>query len=881
MSDLLVVAGEASGDRAAAAVVSRLPGVRVVGLGGAALEAAGAELVGDLRRTTALGVGESATRAWAIARAFGSVASAVHKRSIRTALLVNYSDFNARLAPLLHARGVRVLWYGAPQVWAWRPGRVASLRKSVDRMAVVLPFEETLWRAGGVDAHYVGHPALEAPVVTREEARATLGMTPLASTVALMPGSRPHEVDRLLGPMLEAYERVRSDRASVDGAVLLAASLDPRARARAVARAAEYDVRTYDVDATTGALGVLRAFDAALCASGTASLEAALARAIPVVAYRVGLATELVARALVRTEHVALPNVLLGRRAFAELFQRDATPARLARALGRALDRRREHDDPCDEDEALLLGACAPSERVSEILAPCLGLRSPLAAEKLVKARQLLPPAILASLVMLGVRLHAAGSVGFGDSEALYAAYALHPQIAYLDHPGLIGRFASFIAESAHHAPTPLAAHTATALLATLFPWLVAAAARASGADGRGAMLAVLAAICAPELAIGLFAMTPDLLLAFAWTTTIALAAAGLRASPTKIGSGATLMAAGVLAGVAASAKVTGLLLLASLAVTYASRPARGHAKTIWPWAGLVAGGLVFAPIALFEARTGWPMLRHRLVDTPDAGFSFRNAGALVGGQLLYLTPVYAVAAYFVARDLVRARNDDDPVTRLLLAAFVLPIALLIPLALWSHVAEPHWLAPAMLALLFHFARRPDVIGRRLARISLGTAAGAVALVYAWVLVPQMARLTPKSVDARTDISNELYGWSIAMRAVQRIAVGSHVPGEERGELVIVGPHWTVCAQLDAALEGEIPVGCATPVRDDFDDWYPRAEWQRADTVIFVSDSRFDVDPATLLPDHAVAREERVTTMRGGRVARVFTIRVMSRRGAS
>jgi hypothetical protein len=498
-----------------------------------------------------------------------------------------------------------------------------------------------------------------------------------------------------------------------------------------------------------------------------------------------------------------------------------------------------------------------------------------------VNARQLLPPAIVTSLIMLGVRLHAAGGIGFGDSEALYAAYALHPQTAYLDHPGLIGRFASFISESAHHAPTPLAAHTATALLATLFPWLVGAAARASGADGRGAMCAVLAAVCAPELAIGLFAMTPDLLLAFAWTTTLALAAAGLRASPKKLASGATLLVAGVLAGVAASAKVSGLLLLLSLAVTYASRPARGHAKTIWPWAGLVAGTLVFAPIVMFEARSGWPMLRHRLVDAPDPGFSLRNAGALFGGQLLYLTPVYAVAAFFVARDLVRSRSDDDPVARLLLAAFVVPLALLAPLALWSHVAEPHWLAPPMLALLLHFARRPQALGRRLARVSLGTAAACVALVYAWVLIPQMTRLVPKSLDARTDISNELYGWPIAMRAVQRLALGSRVPGEETGELVVVGPHWVVCAQLDAALEGEIPVGCATPARDDFDDWYPRSRWKNADTVIFVTDARFDVDLSTLLPEYAIAREERVTTMRGGRVARVFTIRVMSRRGAS
>jgi lipid-A-disaccharide synthase len=366
--DLLVVAGEASGDRAAAAVVARLGGGRAFGMGGPALASTGMELVCDLRDTTALGVGEAAVRAAAIARAYALIRLAAISRRPRAALLVNYTEFNSRLARVLHARGVRVLWYGAPQVWAWRPGRARRMRESLDRMAVVLPFEEALWRDVGVDAHFVGHPARETTPLDRETARRALGLTPLAKAVAILPGSRPHEVRRLLRPMLAAYEKVRHDRASVDGRLLLAPSLDAATRAEASAAAEALRVRVFDVDPCAGASVVLPAFDAALCASGTAALEAALARAVPVVAYRVGPATEVAARLMLRSRHIALPNVLLGRAAFAELLQRDVRPDRLAKALVYALDNKRELLAACEEVDAKLGGARAPSLEIARML---------------------------------------------------------------------------------------------------------------------------------------------------------------------------------------------------------------------------------------------------------------------------------------------------------------------------------------------------------------------------------------------------------------------------------------------------------------------------------------------------------------------------------
>jgi lipid-A-disaccharide synthase len=372
---LLVVAGEASGDRAAAAVVEQLPGVNAFGMGGPALAAHGVDLLEDLRSYTAMGIGEAGARAWQILRAWRAVSQAAKRRRPTVALLVNYTEFNAKLAPQLHAAGTRVVWYIAPQIWAWRSRRANALRPSLDRLAVVLPFEEEAWRRLGVDAQYVGHPALEAVRLDRNAARTALGMTPYAAAIAILPGSRPHEVRRLLLPMLDAYEQLRAERASVDARVLLAQSLDNATRDWLRAECTRRRVGVFEVDPRVGAITVLPAFDVSLCASGTASLEAALARAIPVVAYRVGLTTEVAARLLLRTPHVALPNVILGRRVFPELLQRDARADRMSAAMADALDRRPAFVAACDEVESALGSARTPSIEVARMLLPWLERR--------------------------------------------------------------------------------------------------------------------------------------------------------------------------------------------------------------------------------------------------------------------------------------------------------------------------------------------------------------------------------------------------------------------------------------------------------------------------------------------------------------------------
>jgi hypothetical protein len=490
------------------------------------------------------------------------------------------------------------------------------------------------------------------------------------------------------------------------------------------------------------------------------------------------------------------------------------------------------------------------------------------------------------SVVLFALRVYAATTVGFGDSEALYASWAAHPQPAYLDHPGLVGVVARAIGEGA--IPTPMRAHAVTAIVATLLPWLVYATARALGAPRERSANAALVVALVPETAVGLFAMTPDLLLAPLWLGVLALAAIGLQAEAGSTRSAAALLGAGLLAGMACAAKVSGVLLVLALAAAYVSvarskTEAARSARTVWPWAGIAAGLVVLLPVLLYEMKLGWPMLQHRFVDTQQgagAGLVFlRNLAALVAGQLLYVSPIFAVVAVFVARDLVRDRARDAG-ARLLFLAFAVPLVPLFALCAWSPVAEPHWIAPALLALPIHAARRGINLSRRTFVAGASVAAALTLGAHVWVLSPASARLMPETTDPKLDIASELYGWPTALEAVREQMTGAATPFDPEGrEVVVVGPHWTVCAQLHAGLPG-VRVGCATTIKDDFDAWVPRDQWRRAEHVLYVTDNRFEGDGGEQLPAHAKSAQSRVRIMRGGRTARIFQLYLYDRRGS-
>jgi lipid-A-disaccharide synthase len=370
--EVLIVAGEASGDRIASLAARALAarGVALFGLGGPACRAAGVSLVADGSRLGAMGVRDVAARLPELASAVIRVLDRVRRRPPRAALLVNATELNQRLGRLLRRIGVRVLWCVAPQVWAWRPGRIEALRGACDRLAVILPFEEALWRRAGHDARYVGHPSLDVPRLPRKDLRIALGIAADATAVAVLPGSRAGEVRRLADPLCAAAAGLVRDGAARTARMIVARGIEPEAAALAARSAARANIPVIEGDPDHGAAPLLGAFDVALCASGTASLEAALAGAAPVVTYRMDRVSYAVAKRLVRTPHIALANVLLGRRAYPELVQDDVTEARVAAAAMALLARRSESLAAASELHAMLAiaGRASFGERVAATL---------------------------------------------------------------------------------------------------------------------------------------------------------------------------------------------------------------------------------------------------------------------------------------------------------------------------------------------------------------------------------------------------------------------------------------------------------------------------------------------------------------------------------
>ncbi len=332
---LLVVAVEPSADRAASRVVRELAAmvdVPVFGVGGAALAATGAKLLANARDLAAVGPGDVLRRSGTWAAAWCAVREAIPIRRPNAALLVDAPDFNLPLARVLGRSATAVVQYVGPQVWAWRPGRLGLLKERVDAVALVLPFEEGLYRRAGVPAVWVGHPLLdERPPLPRKDTLRLLGIGGERKLVALLPGSRPGEIERHAPAMLDAASRLR--RVHVECVFAPRPEADTRDFSGR-ARLAGCHVPISGVEARD----VLAASDAALVTSGTATIEAALGLTPHAVVYRVGPLSALAARLLLRAPFVALPSWIAGRQVVPELLQGRVTGPGLAGAALELLD---------------------------------------------------------------------------------------------------------------------------------------------------------------------------------------------------------------------------------------------------------------------------------------------------------------------------------------------------------------------------------------------------------------------------------------------------------------------------------------------------------------------------------------------------------------
>lgn len=335
---VLIVAGEASGDLHGANLVHALrrldPLLRFYGIGGKNLQEAGVDLVARSSEMAVVGLTEVSSKLGFILSVFFRLKKSLREEKPDLVILIDYPDFNLPLARAAKKRGVKVFYYISPQVWAWRKGRVQSIRKHVDRMAVIFPFEKSFYEEAGVQVSFVGHPLLDSAKRTcsREEARLKFGLDADGTTVAILPGSREGEVTRLLPVMLKAAERLQRTFPRIQFVLPLADTLDADL---VEGIAAAHTVKIHIIkDSIYDVLGMS---DAAMVTSGTATVETALMETPMVVVYKVSGFTYLVGRLLVDVKNIAMANIIAGKTIATELIQGDATPERIAKEVAEIL----------------------------------------------------------------------------------------------------------------------------------------------------------------------------------------------------------------------------------------------------------------------------------------------------------------------------------------------------------------------------------------------------------------------------------------------------------------------------------------------------------------------------------------------------------------
>lgn len=334
---VMLSAGEPSGDRQGAeffrALAGCLPGVEAFGLGGKAMARAGVSLNFEAEGLAVIGVTEALQRYLKIRKTLKGMETLIDQQKPDLLVCIDYKEFNLRLARYAKQAGTKVLFYIGPQVWAWRPGRLRHYARAVDRMAVIFPFEIPFYQRAGIPTRYVGHPLVSqiCPQWAQAKVMQTFGLNAGRPLLALLPGSREDEVRRLAPLLAESVRRLQARLPEIQTRAILADSIDdglwrqvwPEDLPVPVVRRDRHEL--------------LRHCQAAVVCSGTATLELALLEVPMVIIYKLSKVTYQLARLLVRTPYIGLPNILAGQSICPELIQDRATPESIASHCHRLL----------------------------------------------------------------------------------------------------------------------------------------------------------------------------------------------------------------------------------------------------------------------------------------------------------------------------------------------------------------------------------------------------------------------------------------------------------------------------------------------------------------------------------------------------------------
>jgi lipid-A-disaccharide synthase len=351
-----MVAGERSGDvygaELATALLARLPELEIFGCGGDAMRQAGVDTVVDAKEFALMGIAELVADLPRVYRRFHSLLDEVERRKPQLAVLIDSPSLNLRLAKRLKRRHIRVVYFVSPQIWAWKKWRIKHIKARVDKMLCIFDFEEEIYKRAGIPVEYVGNPLVDLvrPTKTREEFLTAAGLDPDIPTVALLPGSREKEVEYNLHTMLDAASRLALAR-KIQFIVVVAPQLDPKWMESHIQRG--YVGRAALRTVTGETHDALRHSDAAVVASGTATVEAALCELPMVVVYRVAPLTFRLGKMMVDVPFYSMVNLLAGKPVVKELIQHDFTAAKVAAQVEYLLDHPEAREEMRGEFRAL------------------------------------------------------------------------------------------------------------------------------------------------------------------------------------------------------------------------------------------------------------------------------------------------------------------------------------------------------------------------------------------------------------------------------------------------------------------------------------------------------------------------------------------------
>jgi lipid-A-disaccharide synthase len=371
---VVIIAGEASGDLHGAKLIQAMqkknPDLFCCGIGGPALKRAGVRILVDASELTVVGITEVFAKLPGILKAMGTAKRILNSLKPDLLILIDFPDFNLHVAAAAKKLGIPVLYYISPQIWAWRRGRVKRISKLVDRMAVILPFEEQFYAENNVAVTFVGHPLLDKPLPSADKVFASGGNNQI--TIGLVPGSRDNEIARHL-PVMLATAKILKDRLKhVNFIVSHAPSV---ARKQIETIIAEQPNRMDAEIISDGVENVFGRSDLVVAASGTVTLQAAIHGTPMVVIYKVSLISYLIGRAMIRVPHIGLVNLVAGRQLVPELVQSAASAANIASAVETMLADRSGLNQLKQQLFALrdVLGGGGASDKVAELALEMLG----------------------------------------------------------------------------------------------------------------------------------------------------------------------------------------------------------------------------------------------------------------------------------------------------------------------------------------------------------------------------------------------------------------------------------------------------------------------------------------------------------------------------